>query len=71
MLMLFGQFLINRKSNFRVNFHMIFDVKIEDFRRKARLLTGGHVTEPPATITYVGVVSREIVRIVLALAALN
>ena len=25
-------------------FHMIFDVKMEDFRRKARLVVGGHVT---------------------------
>ena len=30
----------------RVNYKMMFDDKIEDFRRKARLVAGGHVTEP-------------------------
>ena len=39
--------------------HIIFDVKMEDFRRKARLVAGGHVTEAPATLTYASVVSRE------------
>jgi hypothetical protein len=51
--------------------HMIFDVKMEDFRRKARLVAGGHRTEAPAAITYASVVSRETVRIALTLAALN
>jgi hypothetical protein len=32
--------------------HMIFDVKMEDFKRKARLVAGGHWTTAPATITY-------------------
>ena len=50
---------------------MIFDVKMEDFKRKARLVAGGHLTEAPATITYASVVSRETVRIALMLAALN
>ena len=44
---------------------------MEDFRRKARLVAGGHMTEAPATITYASVVSRETVRIALMLAALN
>ena len=51
--------------------HMVFDVKMEDFRRKARLVAGGHMTEAPATITYASVVSRETVHIALMLAALN
>ena len=51
--------------------HLIFDIKMEDFRRKARYVAGGHTTEPPATITYASVVSRESVRIALTLAALN
>ena len=51
--------------------HMIFDVKMEDFRRKARLVAGGHVTKTPATLTYASVVSQETVRITLLLAALN
>jgi hypothetical protein len=40
---------------------MIFDVKMEHFRRKARLVAGGHKTEAPATITYASgsVVSRK------------
>ncbi len=37
--------------------HMIFDVKMEDFHRKARLVAGGHKTKAPATITYASVVS--------------
>ena len=55
----------------RLKCHMVFDVKVEDFRRKARLVEGAHVTEPPTTITYAIVVSRETVRIALILSALN
>ena len=51
--------------------HLIFDIKMEDFRRKARYVAGGHTTEPPTTITYASVVSRESVRIALTLAVLN
>jgi hypothetical protein len=51
--------------------HMIFDVKMEDFRRKARFVAGGHTTDTPHTMTYASVVSRESVRIALTLAALN
>jgi hypothetical protein len=50
---------------------MIFDVKIEDFRRNARFVTGGHTTDTPHAMTYASVVSRESVRISLTLAALN
>ena len=39
--------------------HMILDVKSgENFRRKARLVAGGHTTDAPATLTYSSVVSR-------------
>ena len=55
----------------KIRCHMIFDVKMEDFRRKARLVAGGHVTEAPATITYASVVARDTVRLALLLAALN
>jgi len=51
--------------------HMVFDIKMEDFRRKARFVAGGHTTETPASLTYSSVVSRESVRIALTLAALN
>ena len=50
--------------------HMIFDVKM-DLTRKARFVAGGHLTEPPASITYSSVVSRDSVRIAFLLAALN
>ena len=50
---------------------MIFDFKMEDLRCKARLVAGGHVTEPPETIIYESVVSRDTVRIALELSALN
>ena len=50
--------------------HMIFDVKM-DLTRKARFVAGGHLTEPPASITYSSVVSRDSVRIAFVLAALN
>jgi hypothetical protein len=52
--------------------HRVFDVKMEDFQRKARVVAGGHMTKPSSgTFTYASVVSRESVRIVLPLAALN
>ncbi len=38
--------------------HMIFDIKMEDCRCKARLVAGGHMTKALATITYASVVSR-------------
>ena len=51
--------------------HMIFDIKMEDFRRKARLVAGGHTTETLKTFTYASVVSQEMVQIALMVAALN
>ncbi|KAL7524009.1 hypothetical protein ACHAWF_000783 [Thalassiosira exigua] len=50
---------------------MIFDIKMEYFRRKARLVAGGHVTEALATMTNASIVSRETVRLALTIAALN
>ena len=55
-----------------INCHMIFDVKLgENFRRKAHLVAGGHMTDTPASMTYSSVVSRDSVCICLALAVLN
>jgi hypothetical protein len=51
--------------------HMIFDVKMEYFRRKAWFVEGGHTNETPHTMTYPSVVSRESVRVALTLAAFN
>ena len=47
-----------------VQCHMVFDVKMEDFRCKARL-------GAPATIMYISIVSRVTVRIALMITALN
>ena len=52
--------------------HMIFDIKMDGkFTRKARFVAGGHVTDPPAAITYSSVVSRDSVRLALTIASLN
>jgi hypothetical protein len=51
--------------------HMIIDVKMEDFRRKARFVAHGHTTYTPHAMTYASVVWRDSVRIALTLAALN
>mmetsp|Transcript_15996 Transcript_15996/g.23839 ORF Transcript_15996/g.23839 Transcript_15996/m.23839 type:complete len:1130 (+) Transcript_15996:7540-10929(+) len=52
--------------------HLIFDIKMDGkFTRKARFVAGGHTTDPPASLTYSSVVSRDSVRIAFMLAALN
>ena len=51
--------------------HMIFDIKMEDFSCKTRLIVGGHMTKTAATLAYVSVVSQETVWLALLLAALN
>jgi len=56
----------------RVRCHVIWDVKLgENFRRKARLVAGGHTTKTPSSITYSSVIARDSVRIALTIAALN
>jgi hypothetical protein len=50
---------------------MIFDVKMEYLRLKARFVAGGHTTDTPHAMTYASVVSRESVRVALTLDALN
>ena len=50
---------------------MIFDIKIDNrFTRKERYIAGGHMTKPPASITYCSVVSRESMRMSFLLASL-
>ena len=44
---------------------------VENFRRKARLLGGGHTTKSPSSIKFLSVVSRDSVMIALNIAALN
>ena len=41
----------------KVPCHMVFDVKMEDLRRKARIMAGVHKTDAPATVTYASEVS--------------
>ena len=51
---------------------MIFDVKLDaGFTRKARLVADGHKQDAQQSMTYLTVVSRESVRIMLTLVALN
>ena len=51
---------------------MIFDINMDvKFTRKALYIAGGHTTDPPYSITYYSVVSRDSVRIEFTLAALN
>ena len=51
--------------------HMIFNVKMNGLAWKAQLVAGGHTTDTPSSITYSSVVSRDSVRIVFLVAALN
>jgi len=51
--------------------HMIFDVKMVGLVRKARFVAGGHLTDPPVESVYSSVVTRESVRIMFLVAALN
>jgi hypothetical protein len=66
-----------RTNKFYVGFqeitcHMVFIIKMDGkFTRKSRLVAGGHTTDPPSSITYSSVVSRDTVRIAFTLAALN
>ena len=50
--------------------HMIFDVKF-DLTRKARYVGGGHLTKVSPSMSYSSVVSRDSVRIMFLVAALN
>jgi hypothetical protein len=51
--------------------HIVFDVKFDGFKFKARMVAGGHMVETPPFLTYASVVSRETVRIALTIAALH
>ena len=49
---------------------MIYDIKM-DFTKKARLVAGGHPTDPPTSMTYSSGVTRESVCIAFTMASLN
>ncbi len=51
--------------------HLVFDIKIDGFKRKARMVAGGNMVSAPAVSTYASVVARDTVRIALTIAALN
>ena len=51
---------------------MIFNIKMgESFRQNAPFFAGGHMTDTLNTLTYASIVSRDSVRIVLTLVAIN
>ena len=50
--------------------HFIFDVKM-DLTRKARYVAGGHITNPPLSMTYASVVSFDSVRLDFLIVALH
>lgn len=54
----------------KISCHLIFDVKFS-LERKARYVAGGHLNSVPPAMTYASVVSRDSVRIMFLLAALN
>ena len=54
-----------------VKCHMVFDINMKNFRRKARLIAGIHVTTAPEFVTYASVVSRETFCIAFTLADFN
>ena len=54
----------------KITCHLIYDVNF-DLTRKARYVGGGHLTSVPACMTYSNVVSRDSVRIMFLIAALN
>ena len=55
----------------QVHCHMIFDVKMEDFRRKARLVADGIMNKTLKGQTYSIIVSRENFYLALTITALN
>ncbi|MGH7954810.1 MAG: reverse transcriptase domain-containing protein, partial [Gloeomargaritales cyanobacterium] len=54
----------------KIKTHLVFDVKF-DLRRKARLVAGGHLTDPPKDSVYSGVASMRSIRMCLFIAELN
>ena len=61
-----------RKSGYQhIKCHLVFDIKMDTYQYKARMVAGGHMTETPSSMTYSSVVSRDSVRIALTIASLN
>jgi hypothetical protein len=53
-----------------IRLHLVFDCK-HDYRRKARMVAGGHMTDPPKDSTYSSVVSLRSLRTVMFIGELN
>ena len=53
-----------------IDCHMVFDIKM-DLTQKARLVMGGHQTDLPKESVYSSIISKDSVRIILTIAALN
>ena len=53
-----------------LNCHIVFDIQMEDFYRKAHLVVGGNVTHKLDVITYFILFIRKMVHIALTMAAL-
>ena len=67
--------LLDRYNNAPVDYkeitcHLIFDVKM-DPTKKSWYVAGGHLTNPPSSMSYARVVSRDTVRLALLIAAFN
>jgi len=58
------------KRNKRIPGFFIYDVK-DGLRRKARFVTGGHVTKTPKEETYSGAVEHESLRLTMFIAEMN
>jgi Reverse transcriptase (RNA-dependent DNA polymerase) len=54
----------------KIRCHIIYDVK-HDCRHKARIVTGGHLTDPNTESVYSGVVSLHDIKLIVFLAELN
>jgi Reverse transcriptase (RNA-dependent DNA polymerase) len=54
----------------KIRCHIIYDVK-HDGRHKARIIAGGHLTDPNTESVYSGVVSLRGIRLIVFLADLN
>jgi hypothetical protein len=54
----------------KITVRLVFDVK-HDLRHKARLVAGGHLTDPPKDSVYLGVASLQSLRLVALFAELN
>ena len=64
-----GQKLVGYQE---IRCRIIFDIKMDRrFTRKACYVAGGHTTDPPSSITYSSLVSRDSIRILFTLAAFN